>query len=124
MVWRKLDIRSLGDIPRFIGHYLSSGFPYRKEDACLVGKAGWLDSDDAFCDVELDPFSCLVTALVFIAVITTYFIRKWYLSVDGKFIRRAFFVPQLVAESAIFTCIIALVFVFLRPIHQFIYFQF
>jgi len=63
----------------------------------------------------------LAAAIIFISVIATYHVRKWYQSIgDGV----AVLFPKLLVESCIFSIIIGLVFVFLRPIQQFIYFQF
>jgi alginate O-acetyltransferase complex protein AlgI len=65
----------------------------------------------------------LVAAVVLISVIAIYFVRKWYsqmINSGSPFIM----LFQLISESAVFVIIIGLVFVFLRPIQQFIYFQF
>ena len=60
-----------------------------------------------------------VTAALMLAVVTAYFvnigIRPWL---------SRYRTPMFVAESAAWSVVIALVFVFLRPIKQYIYFQF
>jgi len=65
----------------------------------------------------------LIVSLVFLCVIGSYFLRKWYVhtveSGGGKYA-----VFRISLESVMFAIIIGLVFVFLRPIQQFIYFQF
>ena len=62
----------------------------------------------------------LIAALVLVAVLSTPFIRKIYTS----WIKKSHcYKSQLAVESILFTIIISFVFVFLRPIKQFIYFQ-
>ena len=67
--------------------------------------------------------SYLVAAIIFISVISAYFVRKWYAKIAER-AEGALIYPMLALEGAMFTVIIGLVFVFLRPIRQFIYFQF
>ena len=61
----------------------------------------------------------IITTLVFIFIISAYFFRKIgsYAVKDSRFI-------FLVANTLLMTIVILLVFVFIRPISQFIYFQF
>ncbi len=63
----------------------------------------------------------LVAAVVLLAVLLTCFVRKAY----ATWVKRnSCYAFRLAIESVGFTIIIGLVFVFLRPIQQFIYFQF
>jgi len=65
----------------------------------------------------------LAAAIILTCVIATYFVRKWYADAgqDNGNVRIIF---RIALESVTFAVIIGLVFVFLRPIQQFIYFQF
>ena len=65
----------------------------------------------------------LVAVVILIAVVATYFVRKWYAQM-GEGVGSALILPRLALECAVFSIIIGLVFIFLRPIQQFIYFQF
>ena len=64
----------------------------------------------------------LATAIIFICVISTYFLRRKYVEVVERV--SALNVSYIAVESMMFAFIIGLVFVYLRPIQQFIYFQF
>jgi len=61
----------------------------------------------------------LVAALVMLSMILCYYFKEFLMPT----LRKHAFVSTLV-ETGAFTCITGLVFVFLRPINQFIYFQF
>ena len=61
----------------------------------------------------------LITALLTISIIITYIAQTRLLP-----LLRTRPLIALVSETMVFTVVIGLVFVFLRPINQFIYFQF
>ncbi len=61
----------------------------------------------------------LVAALLLSGILIAYGVREWYRRTAGKWQ-----VMKMAGETGFYAVVVAMVFVFLRPIQQFIYFQF
>jgi len=101
-----------------------SWVPFRAEnigDALAMWKKVFMWQEYSWLGMRENTY--LVMAIILLSVIVGYFVRKWYVRTAENYgVTNIIF--RVALESIIFAVIIGLVFVFLRPIQQFIYFQF
>jgi len=118
------------NLTKFVGWVMTipvimlSWIPFRAEN---IGEAfsmwGKALSLSQFTWLGMRENTYLVAAFIFVAGIAIYFVRKWYAKISERDSTLAM-VSQMVLESIVFAWIIGLAFIYLRPIQQFIYFQF
>lgn len=61
----------------------------------------------------------LVAAILLVGVLIAYGVREWYRRTHKRWC-----IAKMIGETAFYVVVLVMVFIFFRPIHQFIYFQF
>ena len=103
-----------------LGASMLGWVPFRAASVSdALGMWGKVVDPRTYGSLGLRENTYVVAALTMLAIVGAYGVHTW---VAPRLRRRP--VASFVAKTAVYTAVFSLVFIFLRPIAQFIYFQF